>query len=108
MLGITAVANAAFAIVAPFLPFEFKRKQVDQNWIGYIFAIYSISVIFCSPFVGKMISKFGRRNLIMVGMQIMGLSFVGFGQTSKIDDKNTFVFMSLLCRLLQGLASSLI
>lgn len=29
ILTITAVANSAYAIIAPFLPFEFKRKSID-------------------------------------------------------------------------------
>ena len=108
ILSITALSNAAYAIIAPFLPFEFKRKGVDQNWIGYIFAIYSLAVIFCSPLVGKMICKYGRRNLIVVGMLLMGASFVVFGFTSDIEHKETFITMSLLNRFIQGFASSLI
>ena len=55
ILSITALANSAYAIIAPFLPFEFKRKGIDQDWIGYIFSIYSVAVIFGSPLVGTMI-----------------------------------------------------
>lgn len=29
ILSITAIANSAYAIIAPFLPFEFKRKGID-------------------------------------------------------------------------------
>lgn len=29
ILSITALANSAYAIIAPFLPFEFKRKGID-------------------------------------------------------------------------------
>jgi len=29
ILSITAMANSAYAIIAPFLPFEFERKGVD-------------------------------------------------------------------------------
>lgn len=55
ILVITAITNSAYAIIAPFLPFEFKKKQIDQDWIGYIFAMYSVAVIICSPFVGSMV-----------------------------------------------------
>ena len=99
-MSITALSNAAYAIIAPFLPFEFKRKGIDQDWIGYIFAIYSVAVIFCSPLVGKMICKYGRRNLIVLGMLLMGASFVVFGFTSDIEHKETFITMSLLNRFI--------
>jgi hypothetical protein len=29
ILFITALANSAYAIIAPFLPFEFHRKEID-------------------------------------------------------------------------------
>ena len=76
ILSITAIANSAYAIIAPFLPFEFKRKNIDQSWIGYIFSIYSVAVIFCSPLVGKMMPIFGRRNLVTFGMFLMVFKLV--------------------------------
>lgn len=85
ILTITAIANSAYAIIAPFLPFEFKRKEIDQSWIGYIFSIYSVAVIFCSPLVGRMMPIFGRRNLVTFGMFLMGSSFLSFGLISEIE-----------------------
>lgn len=49
ILGLTAMSNSAYAIIAPFLPFEFKRKGIDETWMGYIFSVYSLAVIFLSP-----------------------------------------------------------
>jgi MFS family permease len=86
ILFITALANSAYAIIAPFLPLEFERKGIDQSWIGYIFASYSVAVIFASPFVAYIMPTFGRRNLILTGMLTMGISFILFGFTSYIDD----------------------
>jgi len=45
------LANAAYAIIAPFLPIELERKQIDLEWIGWIFGIYSFAIIIYSPFV---------------------------------------------------------
>jgi MFS family permease len=104
----TALSNSAYAIIAPFLPFEFKKKGIDQEWIGYIFTIYSVAVIFASPMVGKMISMIGRRNLIITGLVLMGSSFIAFGMIGVIEDKSIFIALALIIRLCQGLASSLI
>lgn len=30
MFAITALSNSAYALIAPFLPFEFEKKEVDQ------------------------------------------------------------------------------
>lgn len=108
ILGLTAMANSAYAIIAPFLPFEFKRKGIDDAWMGYIFSIYSIAVIFCSPVVGKMITIVGRRNLIVFGLGLMGVSFVSFGAISTVEHRPTFIALALFNRFLQGLSSCMI
>ena len=96
----TALANSAYAIIAPFLPFEFERKEIDQDWIGYIFAVYSIAVIFCSPLVGSMISYCGRRKPVFLGMLLMGASFIVFGLISEIPNKNVFIALAIFNRFL--------
>jgi hypothetical protein len=30
ILGLTALTNSSYAIIAPFLPFEFERKNIDK------------------------------------------------------------------------------
>lgn len=55
MFAITALSNSAYAIIAPFLPFEFEKKQIPQSLIGYIFSIYSLAVIISSPLIAKII-----------------------------------------------------
>ena len=109
ILFITALANSAYAIIAPFLPFEFNRKSIDQSWIGYIFSAYSMAVILGSPVVGYLMPVIGRRNLIIIGMLIMGTSFILFGLTSYIENNQAaFIILSLINRFLQGLGSSFI
>ena len=107
MIGSTLVP-ASIATIAPFLPFEFKKKGIDQGWIGYIFAIYSLAVIFCSPLVGYLMNWIGRRNVIVSGMVLMGNSFLVYGLTSDLEDKTTFITLQLLNRFMQGFASALI
>jgi len=102
------LSNSAYAIIAPFLPTEFKEKGVDQSWVGFIFSAYSVAFIICSPIVGKLQNYMGRRNLVAVGMMLMGQSFVGFGLISYIKYQPVFIVLSLVARLMQGAASSLI
>jgi len=58
--------------------------------------------------VGKMINIIGRRNLIIFGMGLMGISFLMFGLISNIENKIVFITLALLNRFLQGFSSSLI
>ena len=108
ILGITALTNSAYAIIAPFLPFEFEKKGVDSSWLGYIFSIYSVAVVIVSPMVGKLIACMGRRNLVILGMIMMGTSFIVFGTLDRFEDTRTFLIFALINRCLQGASSSLI
>ena len=79
ILCITVLSNSAYAIIAPFMPLEFKRKDIDQVWIGYILSAYPIAVILFSPRIEGLLQKFGRRKLIFFGVFLMGSSFIVYG-----------------------------
>jgi MFS family permease len=100
ILGLTALTNSAYAIIAPFLPVKFEAKGIDAGWIGYVFSSYSIAVIVFSPLCGSLISVTGRVNLIIMGIVLMGLSFIAFGLISYIEDVNMFIVLSLLARFI--------
>ena len=99
ILILTILTNSSYAIIAPFLPFEFKKLDIDQVMAGYLFSVYSVAVIICSPFIGKVMQKTGRRNILTAGMMIMGCSFVVFGLLSFVD-KETYIMLALVNRFL--------
>ena len=106
MFFITGLSNSAYALIAPFLPFEFKKKGINQGVVGYIFSIYSLAVIFASPMIGKMITSRGRRPLIRLGVLLMGVSFIAYGLIDYIEDNTIYICLSFIIRLLQGFSSS--
>ena len=81
----TLISNSAYALIAPFLPLEFKAKHISGEMIGMMFAIYSVAVIVCSPFVGKTVQYVGNTNMISLGIAVMGLAFVTFGIVPNMD-----------------------
>ena len=103
---ITLVSNSAYAIMAPFLPFEFDKKNISQSLIGYIFAIYSLAVIVSSPILGYLIAHIGRRPLIRLGVFLMGFSFIIFATLDKMQNTYLYVGGALFARFIQGFASS--
>ncbi len=104
----TLVSNSAYALIAPFLPIEFKNKGVSSLNVGVIFSVYSLSVIFCSPLVGIAIIKFGRPKIISFGIFLMGLCFLAFGIVDKIQNQHLIVLFSIILRVLQGASSAFI
>jgi MFS family permease len=104
----TLVSNSAYALIAPFLPIEFKSKGVSSLNVGIIFTVYSLSVIFCSPLVGLAIIKFGRPKIISLGLFLMGVCFLAFGMVDKISNQKLIVLFSVILRVIQGAASAFI
>jgi len=56
---IMIVSNSFYALSAPFLPPVFESKRVAPEYVGVVFAAFSIASVIFSPFVGKMIDDFG-------------------------------------------------
>ena len=100
VLTATFISNSAYAVIAPFLPKEFKNAGVSGDSIGFMFAIYSVAVIFASPVVGKYIERIGRACMISSGLLVMGLAFSCFGFVPFIKSEGAIIFVGFLLRFL--------
>ena len=107
MFFMAAISSAAYALIAPFMPFELKKKNIDQMWVGYIFSIYSCGVIIASPITGKLLPKFGSRTIIRTGVTFMGLSFFFFGACEYIDNVALYLITAMSVRFIEGFATSM-
>ena len=96
----TLISNSAYALIAPFLPLEFKKVNISGEIIGLMFAIYSVAVIVASPVVGKAVHSFGRANMISLGIFTMGLAFVLFGFIPMIESKIVIIVVGFALRFL--------
>ena len=106
LISITLVANSVYAMIAPFFPIEAQKKGVSLPMIGCIIGIYSVAVIINSTIMGKVMLYVGRSNVTTIGLLFMGTSMIGFAFSHLIEDKNTFIAVTLVIRFCQGLASS--
>ena len=76
---IIVFSNSVYALAAPFLPVVFSGKDMSGGWVGLIFAMYSISMIIVSPFIGVIVDKVGQTNLLAIGLVAMGTSIMLLG-----------------------------
>lgn len=104
----TLISNSAYALIAPFLPLEFKDKGVSGEMIGIMFAIYSVAVIVCSPFVGRTILCVGNTNMICLGITTMGTAFILFGFIPKLDEMTSILTVGFILRFVQGASSAFV
>ena len=108
ILFCTLISNSAYALIAPFLPLEFKDKGISGQLIGLMFAIYSVAVILCSPLVGKAIQCVGNTNMISIGILVMGLAFVCFGLIDALETEAMVLTVGFTLRFVQGASSAFV
>ena len=108
ILFCTLISNSAYALIAPFLPLEFKDKGISGQLIGLMFAIYSVAVIRCSPLVGKAIQCVGNTNMISLGILVMGLAFVCFGLIEALETEAMVLTVGFTLRFIQGASSAFV
>ena len=68
-----------FGTIAPFLPIELESLGIDIGLFGYIFGVYALAIVTCSPIVGYFLNKHKqRRRVVQVGLLTMSIALFGF------------------------------
>ena len=96
------LSSAFYALSAPFLPVMFEEKSISSEYVGVVFASFSVALIIFSPQVGGMIEKYGQPNLLGFGLVLMGVSTFGFGYVKQVENNNSVIGLSLALRFVQG------
>ena len=73
------LSNNFYALSAPFLPPVFEEKKIRPEYVGVVFAAFSVATIIFSPYVARMIEDFGQPRLICFALMLMGVSVFCFG-----------------------------
>ena len=102
------LANICYSIIVPFLPLEFKRFELDERIYGYIFGVFAAAVMIGSLVVGKLLSTYGRKLILISGLALMGASMLWFGFIEDVENHYLLTVMWLVIRSIQGVSSSMI
>ena len=95
-------ANSAYSSIAPFYPKEAVAKGVPPATLGLIFSGYSISMVLFAPLFGMLLTKFGRKKILILGCIAEGIAMVCFGLFFHIQDPTTYAILSFVCRFVEG------
>ena len=68
--------------------------------------MYSIGMIVFSPLFGKIVDRFGHKNLFSFGIGLMGISFICFGYISEMERRTNILALVIIVRFLQGSAGA--
>ena len=85
-------------LIYPFLPVKIDEKGVECMVTAYILASFNIAAIVGSYFTERIISKLGRRNLILFGMLSEGTRYILSGSCNYIYHKPTYIGLAIIAR----------
>jgi len=100
---INLIANSAYSSIAPFFPNEALSKGIPNFYIGYIFAGYSVSMWIFSPLFSSLLSKYGRKNILMLGCICESSAILLFAfLPDMIDTPFAYGMACFFCRMIEG------
>ena len=108
MFTIFTLSVSCYSVIAPFMPIEIVKKGVDESVVGWIIGVYSLASIIVAPVMSWIIQRVGRRNPIIFGSFLLGVSFEMFAVINYVEDKKMYVTLLFLFRFIQGFANVLI
>ena len=94
------------SIQAPFFPTEAENKGASPSQFGPIFGIIHLALFFISPFVGKLVNKFGLRNIYVAGLVIISVSAILFRFLMYVDNAAMFLTLAYVLRILEGIGGA--
>jgi len=108
LVALMIVSNIFYALTAPFLPPVFEAKDVDEGYVGLIFAAFSVSSVLMSPQVTRLSDRFHATTLVFWGLVLMGISNFFFGIIEDMNGEAAIVSVAIALRLVQGVAGALL
>ena len=88
-------------LVIPIMPTYLKTFGAAGQALGFIIALMSFAQFIFSPVAGNLSDRHGRKNLIIFGLVVNGLSQIAMGLSTEL-------WMLYLCRFFTGVGSAFI
>ena len=97
----TFVTMSGIGLIIPIMPEYLGTFGVAGQVLGFLIAMFSFSQFIFSPLAGDLSDKHGRKNLIIVGLVIYGISQLTFGMATEL-------WMLFVSRFFSGLGAAFI
>lgn len=104
---VNMLSNYGYGLIAPFMPLELEKLNIEESITGFIFSFYSLTVILSAPIIGWILSKYQQRRLqYRIGLLLYSTSMFGFAYAPRYITSKPFLIITLLTlRILQGFGS---
>jgi len=95
------ITFSAIGLIVPVMPSYLKTFGAAGQALGFIIAVIAFAQFIFSPIAGNLSDRHGRKNLIIFGLFVNGLSQIGFGLSTEL-------WMLFVCRFFTGVGSAFI
>ena len=108
LLFVIMTSQLMFLNISTFLPIHIDdaNLDLDSGYFAIVLAMYQVSRLILSPFIGSSMHKVGRKNYIIIGFLFMIFSTVGFGALDFVTNKWLFFSGALIFRFIQGIGGT--
>ena len=108
IIALNIIWGALVSLQAPFFPIEAKKKGVSPSKFDPVFGVVHLAQIVTTPFVGKLVRRFGLRNIFILGVALLSLASNTFGFLVFLMDTTEFLVAAYILRIMDGIAGSLL
>lgn len=95
------ITMAGIGLIIPIMPEYLANFNVAGQVLGFLIAVFSFSQFIFSPLTGELSDKHGRKNLILIGLVIYGVSQLAFGLSTQL-------WMLYIARFVSGIGAAFI
>lgn len=95
------ITMAGIGVIIPVMPDYLKHFGAAGQILGLLIATFAFAQFVFSPLAGNLSDKYGRKNLIIFGLIVYGLSQFFFGLATEI-------WMLFVARFFSGLGAAFI
>jgi DHA1 family multidrug resistance protein-like MFS transporter len=95
------ITFSAIGLIVPVMPSYLKTFGAAGQALGFIIAVIAFAQFIFSPIAGNLSDRHGRKNLIIFGLFVNGLSQIAFGLSTEL-------WMLFVCRFFTGVGSAFI
>jgi MFS family permease len=85
---------------------ENYSDQLNGFLIGLLMAVFPLGYLCTAPIIGSILSKMGRKKVIIVGVSIMTVATCIFGVAGYFTNVWWFYSVSMFARFLQGIGDA--
>jgi len=83
-----------------------SHAELSSFHVGCLMSVFLVGYLLAAPLVGVLLGKYGRKNVIIIGVSLMTTATLIFGLAGYFENVWAFYTVSMVARFLQGVADA--